>query len=140
MSMIRDPQTFQQVMDLNIALDTRSKLRHSYFIMKRYLRGVAEHLLVIGAESVGGKQASSSTDVLPENAVDSQALCVPRADVGSSNEGLPDAFRVLTYCVPRSPGLDGPPGLSMSQTATDQDLLEEACGVAACPGQPECRQ
>jgi hypothetical protein len=122
MSMICDPQTYQQVMDMNIALDTRSKLRHSYFIMKRYLRDVAEHLLVIGAERVDGERASSSTDVLPENPVDRQPLCVPSSDVGSSTEGLPDAFSVLTYCVPRSPGLDGPPGLSMPQTA----MLEEA--------------
>jgi hypothetical protein len=50
MSMIRDG-TLQHVMDMqSITLEVKSKLRHSYFIMKRYLRDVSQHLSEFAAE------------------------------------------------------------------------------------------
>jgi hypothetical protein len=70
MSMIRDgPEIFQRVMGMDIDLDTKSRLKHSYFIMKRYLRDVGQHLLLIGrereldGEAVG--RPGSSTDTMP---------------------------------------------------------------------------
>jgi hypothetical protein len=73
LSMIRDgPEIFQRVMDMDIDLNTRSRLKHSYYIMKRYLRDVGQHLLLIGKErELDGEQEpavgrpGSSTDTMP---------------------------------------------------------------------------
>jgi hypothetical protein len=107
MCMIRDPETFDKVMDMSIEINTRSKLRHSHFIMKRYLRDVGQHLLRIGIEepAVGVPgQAGSSTDALQGNA--------------------PASLDTLQGSAPASLGT--PPGLSMPQTTAVHDLLEEA--------------
>jgi hypothetical protein len=56
-SMIRD-RTLQQVMEMEgIDHDTKSKLRHSYFIMKRFLRDVGQHLLEFAAELPSDRSA-----------------------------------------------------------------------------------
>jgi hypothetical protein len=72
MKMILYPETFQIVMDMPIQPNLRSKLKHSYFIMKRYIRDVAQNLLSMS--SVEGepavdlpRQAGSSNDTrLPD--------------------------------------------------------------------------
>jgi hypothetical protein len=106
--MIQHPESFEMVMDMNTTLDTRSKLRHAYFIMKRYLRDVGQHLLNMGQppenlldRKAASKPAHSSTE--PEHA---QGMLA-----GSSTDGL-HAVRTA------------PPGLEVQDTVPVQDLLE----------------
>jgi hypothetical protein len=56
MNMVLHPETHTQVMEdmHDLDLNTRSKLRHSYIIQKRFLRHVGQHILRIGAESTVG--------------------------------------------------------------------------------------
>mgnify|MGYP000503274902 CR=1 FL=1 len=100
-NMIRDgPEIFQRVMEMDIDVNMRSRLKHSYYIMKRYLRDVGQHLLLIGKERelVGeGEQEpvvgrpGSSTDTMP----------------GDGPPGLE-----LSHKFDTMPG-DGPPGLEV---------------------------
>jgi hypothetical protein len=51
-AMIREPGAFQQVVDNDgFSNNTRSKLRHSYFIMKRQLFAVGQHIEKLGQEN-----------------------------------------------------------------------------------------
>jgi hypothetical protein len=54
MGMILDPDAFQEMNELPIAVNTRSRLRQSYFMMQRYLRDVGQHLLEMVAECDSG--------------------------------------------------------------------------------------
>lgn len=45
MSTIFYPETYQQILDMGLDTMLRSKLKHSHFIQKRYLRDVAEKVL-----------------------------------------------------------------------------------------------
>jgi hypothetical protein len=52
MAMLREPAAFQQVVDNDdFSMNTRSKLRQSYFIMKRKLLAVGRHIEQFGKET-----------------------------------------------------------------------------------------
>jgi hypothetical protein len=48
MSMIFYPDTYQEILGMDLDIAMMSRLQHSYFIQKRYLRGVGEKLLLLG--------------------------------------------------------------------------------------------
>jgi hypothetical protein len=118
MSMILHPETFQHVMDdMGISIDCKSKLQHSYFIMKRYLRDVGQHLLSLGGARelcVEGEpafshpeQAGSSTDARPATSHaawtaalaklsgEQRTACGRPAQAGSSTDGLPPGLHLI---------------------------------------------
>lgn len=47
MSTIFYPEVYQQILDMGLDLSLMSRLSHSHHIMKRYLRCMAEHLLLL---------------------------------------------------------------------------------------------
>jgi hypothetical protein len=47
MSTIFYPEVYQQILDMGLCLSLMSRLSHSHHIMKRYLRCMAEHLLLL---------------------------------------------------------------------------------------------
>ena len=47
----QQPQNFVELMaDDNITVEMKSRVRHSYFIMKRHISDVGRHLMIIGEE------------------------------------------------------------------------------------------
>jgi hypothetical protein len=108
MSMIFYPESFQQVMDMDIDAKLRSKLKHAHCIMQRYMRDVGVHLQVMGRETkLVGEQEP--------------AVQAGSRQAGSSTDAPPNAAWTV-------PILEAPPGLSMPQTNPVQELLEEALG------------
>jgi len=51
MNMITDPQAFNDIMNLQIEVNVRSRLRHAYFIQKRLLKDIGQQLVIMGSES-----------------------------------------------------------------------------------------
>jgi hypothetical protein len=97
MKMLLYPESFQVVMDMEIHFNLKEKLVHAHFIMKRYVRDVAQHLLDMSREhELNGEQ---------EPAVGRPG------QAGSSTD---------------APTILNAPGPSLPQTTPVQDLLEEA--------------